>query len=61
MLDVWANSRLSLNREVRILKQNLKICKACEAVQGPCGRLGCVREDIAKSLTEALAEMGLGA
>ncbi len=61
MIEAWTNNRVNINREIRILKQNLKICGACETAHGPCSRLNCVRNEVSQALGEALAELGLKA
>jgi hypothetical protein len=59
MVEAWNLNRINIKREIRVLRQNLKICGACENAHGACQKMDCVRAEINIAMSEVLAELGL--
>ena len=51
-------NRMSIARELRLLKRNLKICEGCQARNGACGRMQSLRDEIREEIRRAMEGMG---
>lgn len=52
-------NRLSIARELRLLKRNLRICESCQARSGACSRMQGLRNEIREEIRKAVEEMGV--